>query len=150
MRLLQNAQNYLNVSAFKEKFEKIVADKIKDEQLIPLIEIDTEIYLDEIDFNFLELIKRMAPFGPGNPQPVFVSNQLYVSERPKILKDQHLKFFVNQDGSDVKLNAIGFGLADYYDLIASKMRFSMAYYIEENNFRGNTSLQLRVKDIKFD
>ena len=42
------------------------------------------------------------------------------------------------------------GMAEYADLIASGMSFSMAYYIEENSFRGNSSLQLRVKDLKFD
>ena len=138
------------VEAFKEKFEQIVADKISDEQLIPLIEIDSEINLDEINFKFLNILEQMAPFGPGNMQPVFVTHQLHVSGRPRILKNQHLKFYVKQKDEDEAMEAIGFGQAEYYDLIASGMRFSMAYYIEENNYLGNKTLQLRVKDIRFD
>jgi len=138
------------VAAFKEKFEQIVADKISDEQLIPLIEIDGEIDLKDIDFKFYNILDQMAPFGPGNMQPVFVSHQLHVSGRPRILKNQHLKFYVKQYDEENAMEAIGFGLAEYYDLIASGMRFSMAYYIEENNYMGNKTLQLRVKDVRFD
>lgn len=138
------------VEAFKEKFEQIVADKISDDQLIPLIEIDSEINLSDINFKFLNVLEQMAPFGPGNMQPVFVTHQLHVSGRPRILKNQHLKFYVKQNDDDEAMEAIGFGQAEYYDLIASGMRFSMAYYIEENNYLGNKSLQLRVKDLRFD
>ncbi len=139
-----------NITAFREKFERIVSEKLTDDHLTPIIEIDADIDLDEIDFKLFEILKQMAPFGPGNPQPVFTSENLCVSGRPRILKDQHLKFYVRQENKELKVEAIGFGLAQYYDLVASGMRFSMTYYIEENNFMGNTSLQLRVKDLKFD
>ena len=92
----------------------------------------------------------MAPFGPGNMQPVFVTHNLHVSGRPRILKEQHLKFYVKQNNEGEAMEAIGFGQAKYYDLIASGMDFSMAYYIDENNYSGNKTLQLRVKDIRFD
>lgn len=138
------------VDAFKEKFEEIVSDKISDEQLIPLIKIDSELELQQIDFNFYNVLAQMAPFGPGNMQPVFISHQLHVSGRPRILKEQHLKFYVKQSDQEKTMEAIGFGQAEYYDLIASGMRFSMAYYLEENNYLGNKTLQLRVKDIRFD
>lgn len=138
------------VDAFKEKFEQIVAEKISDEQLIPLIDIDCEIDLKDINYKFYNILEQMAPFGPGNMQPVFVTHQLHVSGRPRILKKQHLKFFVKQNEEDEAMEALGFGQAEYYDLIASGMRFSMAYYIEENNYMGNKNLQLRVKDIRFD
>ena len=139
-----------NVEAFKTKFEKIVAEKIDDEQLVPLIDIDSEINLSDINFKLYNVVSQMAPFGPGNNQPVFVSHQLHVSGRPRILKEAHLKFYVKQNDEDTAMEAIAFGQADYYDLIASGMRFSMAYYIEENNYLGNKTLQLRVKDIRFD
>ncbi len=138
------------VNAFREKFEQVVSERIKDEQLTPLIEIDSEINLQKINFKFYELLRQMAPFGPGNMQPVFVTNDLHVFGRPVVLKDQHLKFYVKQNDEDTPMPAIGFGQAEYFDLIASGMRFSMAYYIEENNFRDMRTLQLRVKDIRFD
>jgi single-stranded-DNA-specific exonuclease len=117
---------------------------------VPLIEIDSEIDFKDINFKFYNVLDQMAPFGPGNMQPVFVTHQLHVSGRPRILKKQHLKFYVKQNEDDTAMEAIGFGQADYYEMIASGMRFSMAYYIEENNYLGNKSLQLRVRDIRFD
>jgi single-stranded-DNA-specific exonuclease len=138
------------VNAFKERFEKIVADRILDEQLIPLIEIDALIDFRDVHYDFFNLLKQMAPFGPGNLQPVFVTNDLHTCGRPRILKEEHLKFTVQQGDTDQKLEAIGFGMAQYYDLVASGMRFSMAYHIEENTFMGNSSLQLRIKDLRFD
>ena len=138
------------VEAFKEKFERIVSEKISDEQLTPLIAIDSEIDFKDINFKFYNILEQMEPFGPGNMQPVFVTHQLHVSGRPRILKNQHLKFFVKQNDEDEAMEAIGFGHAEYYDLVASGMRFSMAYYIEENHYLGNKTLQLRVKDIRFD
>jgi len=139
-----------NVEAFKKKFERIVAESISEEQLVPLIEIDSVIDLQDINFKFFNVVEQMAPFGPGNMQPVFVSHQLHVSGRPRVLKGQHLKFYVKQNEDDTSMEAIGFGQAEYYEMIASGMRFSMAYYIEENNYLGNKTLQLRVRDIRFD
>ena len=138
------------VAAFKEKFERIVSEKISSEQLVPLIDIDCVIRLKDISFKFHEILEQMAPFGPGNMQPVFVSHQLHVHGRPRILKNQHLKFFVKQDNDDTPMEVIGFGFAEYYELIDSGMRFSMAYYIDINNYQENTTLQLRVKDIRFE
>jgi single-stranded-DNA-specific exonuclease len=139
-----------NVEAFKEKFEKIVAEQISEEQMVPLVEVDAVIDLKHINNKFYNVLRQMAPFGPGNMQPVFVSHQLHVSGRPRVLKDQHLKFNVVQNDDDLTMEAIAFGQAEYYEMVASGIRFSMAYYIEENNYAGNKSLQLRVKDIRFD
>jgi single-stranded-DNA-specific exonuclease len=138
------------VEEFKKKFEQIVEEKITIDQLIPRIDIDRVINLDVINYKFLEILKQMAPFGPSNMQPVFASENLYVSTRPRILKEEHLKFFVKQENSDVTHEAIGFGLAKYFELIDSGMRFKMAYSIEDNEYLGQRSLQLYVKDLKFD
>lgn len=138
------------VDAFREKFEQVVSEKISEDQLTPLIAIDSEIDFKDINFKLNNVLEQMAPFGPGNMQPVFVTHQLHVSGRPIIMKKQHLKFYVKQNDEDEAMEAIGFGHAEYYDLVASGMRFSLAYYIEENNYLGNKTLQLRVKDIRFE
>ncbi|MTI31688.1 single-stranded-DNA-specific exonuclease RecJ [Cytophagales bacterium RKSG123] len=139
-----------NLEAFTQKFEKVVENTIQDEQLIPQLLIDQTINLDRINYRFYNILKQMAPFGPQNMRPVFRTNQVYVSERPRILKNNHLRFVVRQEGFSPKVEAIGFGMADYFELITSGMRFSVAYTIEENNFIGNKFLQINVKDIKFD
>jgi single-stranded-DNA-specific exonuclease len=138
------------VDSFQKRFEKIVEERITEEQLIPHIDIDKIISIDIISPKFLDILKQMAPYGPANMQPIFVSENLYVSNRPRILKGEHLKFYVHQEGNDVVVETIGFRLAQYFELINSGMRFKMAYAIEENNYLGQNSLQFIAKDIKFD
>jgi len=138
------------VKEFKKRFARIVDEKITEEQLIPRIDVDMVITLDQINYKIYNILRQMAPFGPSNMQPIFVSENLFVTSRPRILKGEHLKFFVRQEGIDETREAIGFGLAQYFELIDSGMRFKMAYAIEENDFMGHQSLQCYVKDIKFE
>ena len=138
-----------NVDAFRTKFEKVVARDITEDQLTPCLEIDSLVNLEEISERFYSIVSQMAPFGPGNPQPVLVTEHVY-AENVKVLKEQHLKFTVRQEGTNVAYDVIGFGFAEYSDLIASGMRFHIAFSVEGNNFRGRKSLQLFLKDLKFD
>jgi single-stranded-DNA-specific exonuclease len=137
------------VDAFKKRFEEVVSRDITEDQLTPSVNVDTVIFLDEINFKFYKVLSQMGPFGPQNMQPVFVSENLHAIN-VKVLKDQHLKFHVKQEGTEAAYEVIGFGLAEYHDLVYSGMKFHMAYTIEENDFRGHKSLQLFVKDLKFD
>jgi len=138
------------ITSFQKRFEKIVEEKITDEQLIPHLDIDQVISIEIATSKFLEILKQMAPFGPANLQPLFVSENLFVTNRPRILKEDHLKFYIHQEGVDTVIETIGFGLAPYFELINSGMRFKMAYAIEENNYLGQNSIQFIAKDIKFD
>lgn len=138
-----------NVDAFRDKFEKVVSAKITDDQLIPSVNVDIAMSLSDISQRFYNIVNQMAPFGPGNMQPVFVTENIQANH-VKVLKDQHLKFIAKQEGTDFAYDAIGFGLGEYADLVNSGMRFQMAYTVEENDFRGHKSLQLFIKDIKFD
>ena len=138
-----------NVAAFQKKFQEVVARQITDEQLIPSLYIDTVIRLEEIDRKFFNVVNQMAPFGPQNMQPVFMTEQIQASN-VKLLKEQHLKFTAKQEGTNVAYDAIGFGLGEYYDLVNCGLKFQMAFTVEENDFRGHKTLQLFVKDIKFD
>jgi len=137
------------VDAFKRRFEEVVSRNITEDQLIPSVNVDTVIFLDEINFKFYNILSQMGPFGPQNMQPVFVSENLHAIN-VKVLKEQHLKFQVKQEGTEAAYDVIGFGLAEYHDLVNCGMKFHMAYTIEENDFRGNKSLQLFVKDLKFE
>lgn len=137
------------VDAFKKRFEEVVSRDITEDQLIPSVNVDTVIFLDEINMRFYNVLSQMGPFGPQNMQPVFVSENLN-AVNVKVLKEQHLKFQVKQEGTDASYDVIGFGLAEYHDLVHCGMKFHMAYTIEENDFRGHKSLQLMVKDLKFD
>ena len=137
-----------NVPAFREKFEAVVSRTIKDEQLIPQIELDAPLRLNQITPNFFRIIKQMEPFGPGNMAPVFMSECVYDTGSCRVVGDIHLKLRLEQEDSH-PIDAIAFGMADYYPKICKGIPFDVCYCIEENVFRGITTLQLRIKDIRF-
>ncbi|MCC9165322.1 single-stranded-DNA-specific exonuclease RecJ [Pontibacter harenae] len=136
-----------NIPAFRERFEQIVANTITEEQKIPQIEIDAKINLNQITRNFYNILSQMEPFGPGNMRPVFMSECVYDTGSVRVVGDSHLKLRLTQDGY-ATIDAIGFGLSDHYNAISKGIPFNVCYTIEENIYRGNVSLQLRIKDIR--
>ncbi|WP_340152475.1 single-stranded-DNA-specific exonuclease RecJ [uncultured Marivirga sp.] len=133
---------------FSAAFEKAVQSSITDDQLIPKINIDSYINIDQITEKFYSILSQMDPYGPGNMQPVFATRELELLGEPVILKEKHLKLQVkNKDGRQ-KITAIGFGMAAYKSLILDSNGFELAYTIQENHFNGTKSLQLYLKDIR--
>ncbi|MDQ3392864.1 MAG: single-stranded-DNA-specific exonuclease RecJ [Bacteroidota bacterium] len=136
-----------NVEEFRRKFEAVVSSKISPDQLEPIVDVDQIITLDQINFKLFKILAQMEPFGPGNMQPVFVSEELSVKGQCKIIKEEHLKFFVQQKGSLNTFSVIAFGCGSFFESINSGKLFKMAYTIEVNEYRGEKSLQLCMKDI---
>ena len=139
-----------NVERFITKFEEVVSKSILPDQLIPKVEIDTEVPLNFISFKSLSVINQMAPFGPQNLAPLFGTKNVVVDSVPKTLKDKHIKGFLRDAGSKKKYEFIGFGMADHLSNIRVGEPFQIAYHLEENNYRGNRTIQLILKDIRFD
>nr|WP_317175147.1 hypothetical protein [Hymenobacter qilianensis] len=136
--------------AFREKFERIVASRILPEQMIPPVEIDGVLKLKDITPGFFNLLRQMEPFGPGNSNPVFESQNVYiVPHSARIVGNSHLKLVLTQDGHHT-VDAIGFGLGEYLDRIMQGSPFSVCYTVEMNEFRGAKKLQLRLKDIRWE
>lgn len=138
-----------NIEKFSSKFEEVVRNSIRDEQLVPLLEIDQHIRLKEITPRFFRVLKQFAPFGPGNMQPVFSSKDVYSNGFVRVVGENHLQISIQQDDS-IAFSAIAFGHAEHYPLISKGLPFNVAYTIEENTWRGVTSIKLNIKDIKFD
>ncbi|MBB6326826.1 single-stranded-DNA-specific exonuclease [Algoriphagus iocasae] len=146
-----------NVPDFQQMFESVVKSRIEEVHRKPVIEIDDELLLDQINYKFYNILKQMAPFGPGNTEPILRISQAY-AENVIILKDKHLRFNIVQDGQVTKPVCLGFGLADrakdpdhtIVKMLQGKMRFDIVAEMRENFFRDKSSLQLYVKDIKFD
>ena len=138
-----------NLEAFQQRFEEVVSATLTTEMLTPVIEIDYTINLDAVNAKFLNVLKQMGPFGPENPRPVFAANNLYVFNSLSSFKDRHIKFLVRQEGGDNVFQAVGFDMAEYYEQISGGDMFRMAFTIEENIYNGVSSIQLRIKDIKF-
>jgi len=139
-----------NLDAFCKRFEEVVAASLTEEMRTPVVEIDVPIQFDAINQKFMQILKQMAPFGPENQKPVFDAKNVFVLNSLTSFKDKHLRFLAGQEGNSYVFNAVGFDLMEYYEPIANGNRFRMAFTIDENTFNGNTSIQLRIRDIKFD
>ena len=139
-----------NVEAFQQRFEEVVSSSVTAEMQTPVVEIDVGIRLDAINSKFNAVMKQMAPFGPENPKPVFEAKSMFVFNSLSSFKEKHLRFLAGQEGNENVFNAVGFDMMEHYDRIAGGDIFRMAFTLEENTFNGHTSLQLRIKDIKFD
>lgn len=139
-------ENYL---AFKTSFEKHVKKTIKKEMLTPTITVEEKIQFSEITPKFFRILKQFAPFGPSNKQPVFWSNNLNDTGYCKTVGEEgkHLKLSLRQDNSDI-FKAIAFGLGDKLSLVKNKAQFKAAFNIDENNWNGVKSVQLKLLDIK--
>lgn len=138
-----------NLEKFSERFEQTVSATITDDMLCQEIKIDTEINLDQITAKFQRIIAQMAPFGPGNMAPVFVSHGLELMGKVFIVGDNHIKLSVKQQNSPI-FDCIGFGLAEYERILTRGKPFSMCYTIEENVWKDQHRIQLNIKGINTD
>ena len=137
------------IDAFRKKFEEVVAKTILPECLIPEITIDLELDFADISPKLFRIISQMAPFGPGNMTPVFLSEKVhdFGYSKPVGTEDDHLKLFVRQNENDA-LGGIAFGMGSFYPEIKSQNPFDIVYTIEENTWNDKTTLQLRIKDLR--
>lgn len=140
---------------FKLKFNQVVSRTITEKQLVPEIEIDCEIDFRDIFEKqrsgiprFYRILKQIAPFGPDNLRPVFVSRGVKDTGASRLLKDEHLKLSIFQsDYPELTMNAIGFGMAEFFPLVQEGL-IDIVYTLEENHWNGSSSLQLMIKDIR--
>ena len=135
-----------NVDEFILKFEEVVSNSIEPHLLIPEIEIDAEINLADIKQPFYNILQQFEPFGPNNMRPVFISRNVSdYKGYSKIVKEQHLKFVIQQNG--ITVDGIGFGMAHKYEVVAN-LPFDIVYTIDENEYNGTTRLQVKVLDVR--
>ena len=139
-----------NLIAFQQRFEEVVASTITEEMLTPLVEIDVPVQFDAMNGKFNNVLKQMAPFGPENHKPVFEAKGVFVQNALGSFKDKHIRFLAGQQGNESVFSAVAFDAMEHYEALAAGMPFRMAFTLDENTFNGITSMQLRIKDIKFD
>jgi single-stranded-DNA-specific exonuclease len=135
-----------NVEAFTNKFEQVVSNTILPELLIPEIIIDAEVKLSDLNFTFYNILNQMEPYGPENMRPVFIISNVMDTGYSKTVKDAHIKFSIKQN--NCVFNGIGFNMASKFDLIASKQPLDIVFTLDENEWNGEKSLQLRVCDFR--
>jgi single-stranded-DNA-specific exonuclease len=142
-----------NLEKFMARFEQTVQNTIEPHQLVPVVEIDTVISLFDITEKFYRIIKQFQPFGPENMAPVFMVENVVDNGQGRMVgvQNEHLKLNLIQENEPFKIyQAIGFNLAQHYTRISSGQPFDVCFTLDENNFRGIETIQLKLKDVKFD
>lgn len=141
-----------NIPEFTRRFEQYVAENIKPEQLTQTISIDCEITFNDINADLLHYLRLLNPFGPGNQKPIFASRNVMDYGTSKLVGRnlEHIKLELIDNSSSRVLNGIAFNQADKFKHIKAGTPFEICYTIEENRHKGGSSIQLFVKEIKFD
>lgn len=134
------------IEAFRNKFEEVVSSTIAPELLVPEIVIDAEISLKDVRQSFYDILRQMEPFGPENLRPVFIAKKVMDTGWSKIVKEQHIRFSLKQDNTTI--TGIGFGLAEKFHLLQQKKPLDIVFKVDENEWNGQISLQMRVIDFQ--
>lgn len=140
-----------NVATFAERFEEIVANSLTAAQQLYTIEVDAKIMLSDINSKFYRVLKQFAPFGPHNMLPVFMTEDVLDPGSSRLVgkNDEHIKLdFVEPNFNSDVFAGIAFNQSDKFDVITSGLPFDICYSVVENEFRGKTTLQLYVRDIR--
>lgn len=134
---------------FKAAFEHVVSETIDPKLLTPELKVDAEISLADITPKFYRILKQFAPFGPGNMTPVFMTREVQDSGYGKTIgsDNSHLRLNVRQPNTPT-FAVVGFGMAEKLAIAENGKRFKIAYTIDENEWQGRVSLQLKARDIK--
>lgn len=128
---------------FRRAFNQYVSDNTTEEQRCPVLKIDMEVAFKELTLDLLDSYEKLEPFGNSNPQPLFMSSNVFPTEPPKRVGSNHLKLFMRQ--GMVERDAIFFNGAER-DL--PNPPWDIAFTIDRNVFRGRTSLTISIQEIR--
>ena len=135
-----------NVEAFCRKFEEVVQSSMPPELLIPEIVIDAEVTITDLKKPFYDIICQMEPFGPDNLRPVFVARKVYNTGWSKIVKENHIRFVLQQGVT--KITGIGFNMSSKFPLLEAGKSIDIVFTIDENEWNGEKNLQMKVIDFR--
>ena len=133
-----------NLTEFRDRIETQLSQYDETKQA-PKIKVAGELELEKINDGFFQKLRKFAPFGPANRNPVFVSRQVSDTGGSKLLKGDHLQLHITKDDSPV-YKCIAFGQGDFFYEI-QKGPFDICYNLQENTWMNKTTLQLNIKDI---
>ncbi len=142
-----------HVQKLADRFEEIVRNTITPDLMIPQIEIDAELNFKDITPKLFRIIRQFEPFGPENSNPVFFAENVSDNGYARLVgsEDVHLQLgLIQEDSPFNNYRAIAFNQASYLSKIRNGAAFDIAYTLVENSFRGNTTIQLNIKDIKIE
>lgn len=137
-----------NLEEFKKRMNEIACLKLAENDFKPELQIDGDLDLNMVDMKFWKLLNQFEPFGPGNLRPVFVSKKVKIEGSPTIVGNGHLKMKVSQNDSAV-FDVIGFNMHELEPILrpGDVQEVDIAYVLEENNWNGRRTIQMRLKDV---
>lgn len=140
-----------NLPEFARRMDEYISAKIETEMMTPVIEVDSKLNFARITPKFFRILKQFQPFGPGNHNPVFLTENVYDAGTGRKVGagGVHMKLdLIQEDQPYHQISSIAFNMADHYDHIKEGNPFDICYSIVENYYRGNSSIQLRIKDLR--
>ncbi|MBL7173520.1 MAG: single-stranded-DNA-specific exonuclease RecJ [Desulfobacteraceae bacterium] len=132
-----------NLEILKRDLEGLAEKEMTDEDLIPAIDVDSDLLLKDVDHQMIQDITALSPFGEQNPEPVFLARSLDVLGS-RVVGDRHLKLRVRQ--GEATMEAIAFGLGHHHPLHGK--RLDMIFTPELNRWQGAERIQLKIVDLK--
>lgn len=139
-----------NFEAFKKKFEEVVASSIQEHQKTPSITIDADVEIENLNKDFFNFHRKLAPFGPHNMKPVLVLKNQKVSGYVKQMgkEGNHIKFYLHNPINNRNIECVGFKLGKHIEDFKTKA-FDIAFTAEENHWKGNITYYLNIRDVIF-
>ena len=132
---------------FQRRFEEYVAAHITPEQRVPTLDSEAEVELSDMNWKMYKILQCLEPFGPGNERPLFLCRNLINNRNTRAVSDgRHLHLDVTD--TVVAMDGIAFGQGDKANHLQNGKSIDICFYLEENSFRGRTTLQMNAQDIK--
>ena len=138
-----------DIKEFRTRFQQYIREHILPEQTLPGLNIEAVLDFRDLNKRLQNELKRLAPFGPGNPKPLFCTENVYDFGTSKVVgrEQEHIKLELVDSKSNHVINGIAFGQSASARYIKSKRSFDIAYTIGDNIFKHG-SLQLQIEDIR--
>ena len=139
-----------NLAEFSRRIDEFVGTKITPEMLTPVVTIDAKLDFARITPKFFRILKQFQPFGPGNNNPLFLTENVYDdgNSRKVGAGGVHVKLDLLQESQPYhQIPAIAFNMSEFYDYIKAGNPFDVCYAIVENYYRGSSNIQLRIRDM---
>jgi len=136
-----------NLEDFRTRFSNLAYETLADDDLVNSLDIEGEMDLNLIDSRFMDFLEKLAPFGPGNMTPKFITRHVIPVGNPRLVGNgDHLKFRAKK--GETSYDAIGFNMGNHYEKLITGKPIDIAYVVEKNEWQGRTSIQLNIMDIK--
>jgi single-stranded-DNA-specific exonuclease len=137
------------ISLVRQRLIELAQQKLDEEKLKPTLTIDMELGLKDLSLILYDQLATLAPFGEGNPQPVFATKNVQIADAQLVgTESKHLKLRLVDSSSGVTLEAIGFGFGNIFSHLSPEQPVDIAYILATDEWNGKRKIQLKIKDIK--